>query len=186
MNNKFSRFLSLFLLISLLAGCGFQLRGMGGSGTVLPEDWKSMNLATNNPNSEFSREVISRFEANGVVWTERQSAKFRLVLGGEVFNQRNLTLNSAARAAEYELTMSSTFAVFHADGSIALEETKGSIVKQMENDPRNVVGKSEEVRLLKQEMRSELGQQIVRRIGFFASSLQQSEADPNNVTTDVN
>ena len=36
----------------------------------------------------------------------------------------------------------------------------------MENDPRNVVGKSEEIRLLQQEMRAELAQQIVRRVIF--------------------
>ena len=60
----------------------------------------------------------------------------------------------------------------------------GSVVKQMENDPRNVVGKSEEINLLREEMRAELAQQIVRRIGFFASILQQRPADPNEVTTD--
>jgi LPS-assembly lipoprotein len=40
----------------------------------------------------------------------------------------------------------------------------------MENDPRNVVGKAEEIRLLKAEMRAELAQQIMRRIGFFVSN----------------
>ena len=45
----------------------------------------------------------------------------------------------------------------------------------MENDPRNVVGKSEEIQLLRQEMRAELAQQIMRRIGFFATSSQAAD-----------
>jgi LPS-assembly lipoprotein len=40
----------------------------------------------------------------------------------------------------------------------------------MENDPSNVVGKAEEVRILKAEMRSDLIRQILRRIGYFATS----------------
>ena len=40
----------------------------------------------------------------------------------------------------------------------------------MENDPRNAMGKAEELRIHKNEMRTELAQQIMRRIGFFAAS----------------
>jgi len=53
-----------------------------------------------------------------------------------------------------------------------MEVTTVSVIKQMENDPRNVVGKAEEVRILRSEMRSELVQQMIRRIGFFAASTQ--------------
>jgi LPS-assembly lipoprotein len=35
----------------------------------------------------------------------------------------------------------------------------------MLNDPRNIVGKTEELRLLREEMRRDLAAQIVRRIG---------------------
>lgn len=162
----------------LLNACGFQLRGAGSTGTVLPEEWKSMHLVTGNPNSEFARAVITQFEIAGVQWSERAEAKYVLQLGREEFSQRNLSLNAEARAAEFELTMRSRFTVQHADRSIAMEETIASVVKQMENDPRNVVGKSEEVRLLRQEMRAELAQQIMRRIGFFAASTQSQNNLP--------
>jgi len=42
----------------------------------------------------------------------------------------------------------------------------------MENDPRNVVGKAEEIRILKDEMRTEIAQQIIRRIDFHVASIQ--------------
>lgn len=175
---QFTRSIALLACASLLAACGFQLRGTGSDTTAVPEAWKSMYLVTGNPNSEFSREIISRFAANGVQWaTERSAANYSVVLSPERFQQRNLSLNSEARAAEFELTMSSTFTVLDANKLEVMPENKVAVIKQMENDPRNVVGKAEEIRLLKAEMRGELAQQIIRRIGFFATSAQ-SRAQP--------
>ena len=164
--------LSLALGMALvLSACGFALRGTGG--VTVSEEWRSMYLVTSNPNSEFSREVKTRFAANGVEWNEdSKSANYSVVLGPERFSQRNLSLNSEARAAEFELTMRSTFSVLNANGQKVMPDTTASVVKQMENDPQNVVGKAEEIRILKAEMRRELAQQIMRRIAFFAASQQ--------------
>ncbi len=160
---------ALLFTLALLAGCGFQLRGTGG--TAVSNEWRSMYLATDNPNSEFSREVLTRFAANGIEWAKSpEEANYTVVLGPEHFNQRNLSLNSEARAAEFELTMSSNFSVTDSKGAEVMPRTTASVLKQMENDPRNVVGKAEEIRILKGEMRTELAQQILRRIAFFAGS----------------
>lgn len=171
MRQLFIRTTLLLGAVCLLAACGFQLRGTGG-GVDVPDDWRYMYLVTNNPNSEFSRAVRTRFAANGVEWQEKQEANYRVVLGPERFSQRNLSLNADARAAEFELTMRSTFSVQDNKGKGVMPGTTASVVKQMENDPQNVVGKAEEIRILKAEMRRELAQQIMRRIAFFAASQQ--------------
>ncbi|MFV0476684.1 MAG: LPS assembly lipoprotein LptE [Parahaliea sp.] len=159
-------------LCLILTACGFQLRG-STSATALPESWKTLYLATDNPNSEFSRELKSRFSSNGIVWANKpDDAAYVLRLGPEHFSQRNLSINSNARAAEYELTMRSSFSVSQpGNGKAVIPVTEATIVKQMENDPSNVVGKAEEVRIIKGEMRIELVQQILRRIGFFAANM---------------
>lgn len=172
------RFSLPLMLACLLAACGYQLRGVGNNALVLPEAWRSMTLVTGQPNSEFTREVMARFATNGVEWTDRGAANFALVLGPERFTQRNLALSSEARAAEFELTMSATFTVLDDRGGTAMEETTASVVKQMENDPRNVVGKAEEVRLLQREMRAELALQLMRRIGFYAASRESDQPAP--------
>ncbi|MBT5006539.1 MAG: hypothetical protein HOM95_07565, partial [Halieaceae bacterium] len=64
----------------------------------------------------------------------------------------------------------SIFSVKDSEGKAVLGDTTSTVVKQMENDPRNVVGKAEEIRILKAEMRGELAQQILRRIAFFAAA----------------
>ena len=162
------RFLILGMALALTA-CGFHLRGSGG--VASSDEWRSMYLVSSNPNSEFSREIKTRFAANGVQWQQdNETANYSVVLGPERFSQRNLSLNSDARAAEFELTMRSTFSVRDSSGETVIESTTSSVVKQMENDPQNVVGKAEEIRILKSEMRSELARQIMRRIAFYAAA----------------
>ena len=186
MHRQLTRSILLLTCASLLAACGFQLRGTGDNTVVVPDTWKSMYLVTGNPNSEFSLEIVSRFAANGVQWAaERSAANYSLVLNPERFQRRNLSLNSEARAAEFELTMSSNFTILDASKLEVMPKTDAAVVKQMENDPRNVVGKAEEIRLLQREMRAELAQQIMRRIAFFATSAQsqtppQPQAQPQS------
>ncbi len=186
MHRQLTRSILLLACASLLAACGFQLRGTGDNTVLVPDSWKSMYLVTGNPNSEFSREIVSRFAANGVQWAaERSAANYSLVLNPERFQQRNLSLNSEARAAEFELTMRSNFTILDASTLEVMPKTDVAVIKQMENDPRNVVGKAEEIRLLQREMRAELAQQIMRRIAFFATSAQsqtpqQPQAQPQS------
>ncbi|MFN2288692.1 MAG: LPS assembly lipoprotein LptE [Chromatocurvus sp.] len=159
----------LLLLLSGLVGCGFQLRGSDG-GSALPDQWQSMHLNTPSPNSELSRVLRTRFTASGIRWLPASEAAYTLDLGQERFSQRNLSINAQARAAEFELALRATFSVRGSDGELLLPPDDAIITKQMENDPRNVVGKAEEIRILRGEMRVGLAQQIMRRIAFFAAS----------------
>ena len=178
MYRRFTHYSLLLGITCLLTACGFHLRGMGTAGASLPDSWKSMNLVTASPNSEFSRDVIAQLSANGVQWTDRDKANFSLLLGPERFEQRSLSLNSEARVAEYELTMSSQFSIVDASNKEVVATTPVTVVKQMENDPRNVVGKEGEVRLIQGEMRSDLAQQILRRISFYSASMTQPQGQP--------
>jgi LPS-assembly lipoprotein len=157
------------LLCLLLAGCGFQLRGTGSS-SALPESWQRMHLISESPNSELTRVLAATFAASGVTWVERGEADYILRLGPERFSQRNLSVNAEARAAEFDLQMRAAFVVNDADGKVVMARDTAAVNKQMENDPENVVGKAEEVRILRGELRGELAAQIFRRISFFAAS----------------
>lgn len=164
-----------FLTLGLLAACGFQLRGTGS--TNVPDEWKRMHLITRNPNSEFTQALVGRFAAFGVQWSEADEANFSLLLGSERFEQRNLSLNAEARVSEIELTMSSSFEVKDAaTHEEVMASITVSVVKQMESNPRNVVGKEGELRLIQEEMRHELADQIMRRIAFYAAYVNQAAA----------
>jgi LPS-assembly lipoprotein len=75
MQRRFASYTLILGIACLISACGFQLRGTGGQdGTTVPEDWKNMHFVTNNPNSEFSRDLQSRFAANGVLWMDQENA----------------------------------------------------------------------------------------------------------------
>jgi LPS-assembly lipoprotein len=138
-----------------------------------------MHLDTSNPNSEFTRAVVAQFGAHDVEWVELEDANYQLALGPEKFSQRNLSLNAEARVSELELTMSTSFEVRDAaSGETVIESTRVSVVKQMEDNPRNAVGKQGELRLLQEEMRNELAANIMRQIGFYAVYLESQSGAP--------
>lgn len=170
-DKRLTRPLVIVLLCLGLAACGFQLRGTGG-GSALPPQWSSMYLASNDPNGELARVVESVFSASGIIWVDRAEAQHILRLGPETFTQRNLSVNAQARAAEFDLQMRADFMVFDSTKTLVMERSTASVNKQMENDPQNVVGKAEEVRVLREELRRELAGQILRRISFFAANVE--------------
>lgn len=176
MYKRFMHYCLILGVTALLASCGFHLRGTGNVGASIPDAWRNMHLVTGSPNGEFSRAVTAQLAANGVQWSEGDTASYDLLLGPERFEQRSLSVNSEARVAEYELTMSSEFSILDPNKKEIVPATTVTVVKQMENDPRNVVGKESEIRLIKGEMRTDLAQQITRRISFYAASILQAES----------
>jgi LPS-assembly lipoprotein len=162
--------LLLLGLLGLLQACGFQLRGSADSNLPgVDPAWRELYLASAQPSAELATEVRARFASHGINWVERDAANYVIRLGPEQFEQRYLSLSAQARAAEYQLTMKAEFAVTDREGNELIPMTETSVIQQMENDPRNVVGKAEETRILRNEMRTELVQQILRRITYFAA-----------------
>ena len=98
----------------------------------------------------------------GLMLLEEGDAMLTLVLQPEQFTQRNVSLTSQARAAELELTLFADFTVNQQESEPIY--ARATVTRQMLNDPRNVVGKTEEIRLLREEMRRDLADQIARRI----------------------
>ena len=74
------RIVGLFLLLPLLAACGFHLRG----DIDLPEAWTALYLSSTSPNSELSSSLQSSFAANGIQWRDASDANFLLYLGTSV------------------------------------------------------------------------------------------------------
>ena len=93
-------------------------------------------------------------------------ANYRLSLGREQFEQRNLTIGGNARAAEFQLSMRTTLQVTDRSGIELQPPTELSVQKIMTHDPENPTGKVEEARLL----RTELAQQVLRQVRFLATA----------------
>ena len=148
------------IALIILTGCGFQLKGTGSNNTQL--QGLTIRLISSQPRAELTREVTLELTANGLVLRDDSDTDLSLRLEPEQFTQRNVSLTAQARAAELELTLSAAFSL--AESEQELVNARASVNRQMLNDPRNVVGKTEELRLLREEMRRDLAAQIVRRV----------------------
>ena len=151
------------LLICSLMGCGFQLKGTPGSPDSPSLAGTELVLISGQPRGELTTALREQLRLQGVVVGEKTTEGLVLRLGGERFQQRNLSLTAQARAAEVELTMMASVALSQGATELIVE-TDAQVVRQFLDDPLNVVGKTEELRLLREEMRQDLAAQIIRRI----------------------
>ena len=151
------------LLICSLMGCGFQLKGTPGSPDSPSLAGTELVLISSQPRGELTTALREQLRLQGVVVGEKTTEGLVLRLGGERFQQRNLSLTAQARAAEVELTMIASVALSQGATELIVE-SDAQVVRQFLNDPLNVVGKTEELRLLREEMRQDLAAQIIRRI----------------------
>ena len=159
-----SRLTWLISGLLLLAGCGFQLKGSDTENGGARLDGMTIQLISSQSRSELTREVSRALTAIGLVLVTdaEDEAVLTLTLQPEQFSQRNVSLTAQARAAELELTLAADFALVQPERDII--DARATVTRQMLNDPRNVVGKTEEIRLLREEMRRDLAAQIARRL----------------------
>jgi LPS-assembly lipoprotein len=160
---RLAKLACLLATFSCLIGCGFQLKVTGSSGQSIGLQGLELRLVSVQPQSDLTREVSRELSNAGAVLTDDVDPALQLTLQTEQFIQRNVSLTAQARAAELELTLSVDFVFEQTEQDPT--DARATVSRQMLNDPRNIVGKTEELRLLREEMRRDLAAQIVRRIG---------------------
>lgn len=162
------RWVCLSALLMSLTGCGFQLKGSDAASSSVKLEGMTLQLISSQHRSELTREVSRALSATGLMLLEEGDAMLTLVLQTEQFMRRNVSLTAQTRAAELELTLSADFTL-NQQASDPID-ARATVTRQMLNDPRNVVGKTEEIRLLREEMRRDLADQIARRVSHSLGS----------------
>ena len=166
--SELGRWICVSTILMCLAGCGFQLKGSDAASSSAKLEDMTLQLISSQPRSELTREVSRALSATGLMLLEEGDAMLTLVLQPEQFMRRNVSLTAQTRAAELELTLSADFTLNRQASNPT--DARATVTRQMLNDPRNVVGKTEEIRLLREEMRRDLADQIARRISHILGS----------------
>jgi LPS-assembly lipoprotein len=152
--------LTLFLQISLLTACGFTLRGTA----ELPLQLQTLQLQFIDGNTDIVREMRRALINSGVtLQDETEQGIYQLGIGREVSEERILSVNVNARAGEYQLSLSVPFQLRISDAFL-IEPENITIEKVYLADPNNAVAKAEEAEQIKDEIRRELVNQILRRL----------------------
>jgi LPS-assembly lipoprotein len=157
--NAISRVLWISLLIIVLTGCGFHLRG------ALP------TLTMDNPiyiagvdkNSDLYRELARQLRgAKSVVTETRSLAKSVLTISDYRSRERQLTLNSSNQAVEYELEESFNFSVQTSRTTVESRPLK--VTRVLGRTESETLAREREEREMRINMRHDLVNQLMYQL----------------------
>ncbi|MDF3931256.1 LPS assembly lipoprotein LptE [Pseudomonas citronellolis] len=149
--------IALIGLTTVLAACGFQLRGLGDTNFAL----KEIDLSARNAYGDTVKELQRLLENSGVKVTK--SAPYHLFLAREDETQRTASYTGSARSAEYELTNTVNYEIRGTDNLLLLAD-KVEVQKVYLHDENNLTGSDQEAGQLRKEMRRDLVQQLSLRL----------------------
>lgn len=152
----FTALLLLVLMLSL-SGCGFKLRGLYN----IPESLSSVAIESSQPNSDLALILEQALQANGVLI--EADAPYRIVLLDENITRRTLSLDTSARASEYELRGEVTFQVVDQDDQRVLTPRSLMSERSYNVDSNNITASESQEPILRQQIHQDLAQQIMRQ-----------------------
>ena len=163
--------LGAWLVVLASAGCGFQLRTWDlatALETVRIESGRGVDLDI---------ELARALESAGVRVVD-SDAELVVALTDQRNDWRSVSVTRGARTAEYELSLQVTFAVNDGSG----QQLVGARVLRSERvarlDADNLLGSSDERRLLAAEARVDLVGRMVRTLTALSRQLEPADADP--------
>jgi len=162
------------LLLFLLLGCGFHLRGSSRAPQgVLPPQMASTFIDA-LPGSLIADGLRQQLSDSGVLLVEElELASAVLSVSGEQFSRRVLSIDDNGKVGEYELRYQATFKVNQPQLVETLAEPKQhfsiaaqtlSVERVYQYDVAGVLGKSQEEILLREDMQQDLVRLIFYRL----------------------
>lgn len=153
------RWLAAWAITLLIAGCGFQPRGL----VSVPEALQRVSLQGNN-SSRVYQALEKRLRINGIdVVSAVGGARYQIRLYSEGFKRRAASLNTRGKTEEFELRANLSFEIFNADNSSVTGPLDISTEQTYHYDENNINAMQAEEELLRGEMRNNLASQVIRR-----------------------
>ncbi len=164
-------FTTLFLtLATLLAGCGFQLRGS----TSLPFD--SLYVPTASSVAvELKRNIAAGTQTKTV--NTPAEAQAQLVITQDRREKVILSLNTAGRVREFQLRHKVSFRVVDIKGREYLPLNEITLTRDISFNDTQLLAKEAEETLLYRDMQTDMVQQMLRRLGSAKTPTSEPEAE---------
>jgi len=154
-----SQSFALLLATLLLSACGFHLRGQAG----MP--FNTLYLDTVNSKTPFISELRRSLEANKVKLAPTAAqADVVLKVVFENSDKQILTLSGSGRVTEFRLIYSVSLRAYDHKQQDWIPAEEMALRRDYSYDDTKVLAKEAEETLLYQSMRSEMTQQIMRRL----------------------
>jgi LPS-assembly lipoprotein len=156
--------LPLLLLMLILAGCGYQLRGAGGS-MAMPQisPLYISGLAFADPFSQTLRNNLAGAEV--VLVDSAVGAKETLYIFNHVRDKRVHSVGSRGKVLEYELTESLSFSLGRMPDRFAREKAEVLSVRRIYTNPETeTLGRQYEEAELRKDMYQQLASRLMRQM----------------------
>jgi len=148
----------LLALATLLAGCGFQLRGSSS----LPFD--TLYVPTSSSVAvELKRNIAAGTQTRTV--NTPAEAQAQLVITQDLREKVILSLNTAGRVREFQLRHKVGFRVVDARGREYLPLNEITLTRDVSFNDAQLLAKEAEETLLYRDMQTDMVQQMLRRLG---------------------
>jgi LPS-assembly lipoprotein len=152
--------LMAFSLASIIAGCGFQLRGQA----ALPFSAAHVTASdTSNVATALRRTLSSQQKLAAT----REAAPVRIKLERETYSKDILALSSGGKVREYRLEYRVQLSVFDAAGKTLVEPTEINLSNDFSYSDEQVLAKAAEEASLNRVMEQDALRQILRRLSYL-------------------
>ncbi len=153
--------LAIVLLLGVLAGCGFQLRG----DARLPDAMAETFLAVPDRNSSFARELTLRLRAGGVdVLHEPRDGSAILRIHAERLRSEPLTISGQARVREFVLVFDLDFELLDGRGEPLIARETLRLTREYSFDEQAILAATREEEFLRAELRQAMASRLMRRL----------------------
>lgn len=160
------KLLTLLLSTTLVTACGWHLRGS----LLLPADLKSLYITAKDSHGNLVSDIkklVQGYDIN--LANKRSDAQYSLIILQERDERRTISVGNDALASEYEITLAADYRI-ESNDKIVVPIATATVSRSYDHDPDDVLSKSEEELLLRNEMRLDLIQQIIRRLSFATTN----------------
>ena len=180
-NRCLSRWLLVLVTTTLLASCGFQLRG----NVDFSFDSIYIDFPGNSQTARLLKRLIKAMDSTQIV-SKAQEAEVILAALSETKNKEVLSLNTDGRVREYSLIYTLEFMARTPEGKVLIPPTRISLRRTMTYNDSEALSKENEEIMLFKDMQSDMAQQILRRLAAIRLTPEDLEPEPVTApTTDV-
>ena len=158
MLNRTKIILCFFLL---LTACGYHLRG----DIELPKGME--NIYVESASGSLQQEMRNALKSSqGKIVTSAAEAGTVIKVAKEDTNTRVMSLNSAGRANQYQLTYRVLFSIHDSSGKVLLPDQNINIKREYFNDQTDILGKGNEEGVIRAEMYKQAVDSMISRISL--------------------
>jgi hypothetical protein len=170
---KLAIVLSFFALL-LLTSCGFHLRGQGLG--EWPAQAKQFAVVDQTGQVFWLRLLLPALKQQGIEVDD--NAQRQLILKASTSEKRIASYDASGRAAQYTVTEKLSFSFNSPIAAEKLSLTHLSQQRTYNFNANNISGKTQEERLIQQELRQQLAQQLLLRLQQHFSQLSPNTTKP--------